>query len=62
VLDLLDVGDDLVDGELLGGLSDELVLLGEIFRSKDLVRPALFEQEAAAGDSGLYPRRCRANL
>ncbi len=37
VLHLLDIGDNLVDGKLLRGLPDELVLLGEIFRSKDLV-------------------------
>ena len=63
VLHLLDVGDDLVDGELFRRLADHLVLLGEIFRSEDLVGPALFEQKAAAGDFSLgYCRDCRHHL
>ena len=53
VLDLLDVGKDLVDGKLLRRLADELVLLGEVFGSEDFVGAAFFEQKAAAGDSGL---------
>ncbi len=52
VLDLLDVGKDLVDREFFRGLADELVLLGEIFGSEDFVRLALFEQKAAAGNLG----------
>ena len=38
VLDLLGVGQDLVDGELFRRLRDELVLLGEIFGREDFVR------------------------
>ena len=57
VLDLLDVGNDLVDRELLRRLPDELVLLGEVFRSEDFVGPSGLEQEAAARNLGL--RNCR---
>src|SRR5262245_11756275 len=46
VLDFLDVGYDLVDGELLRRLPDELVLLTEIFRREDFFGSAFFEEEA----------------
>ena len=52
VLHLLDVGQNLVERKFLGGLPDQLVLLGEVFRSKDFVNLALFEQKAAAGYLG----------
>ncbi len=50
VLDLLDVGDDLVEGELFRRLPDKPVLLGEILRGEDFVGAAIFEQKTAAGD------------
>ena len=52
VFDLLDVGQDFVDGEFFRGLADQPVLLGEVLRSEDLVELALFEQKAAAGNPG----------
>ena len=52
MLDLLDIGQDLVGREFFRGLADELMLLGEILWSKDLVNLALFEQKAAAGNLG----------
>ena len=52
VLHLLDVGHDFVDREFFRGLRDELVLLGEIFRSEDFVGLAFLDQEAAAGNLG----------
>jgi len=59
VFDLLDVGENLVDREFFRGLADELVLLGEILRGKDLGGLALFEQEAAAGNLVLGNCSCR---
>ena len=56
VLDLLDVGQDLIDRELFRCLPDQLMLLGEVFGREDFVGLALFEQKAAAGDFGL--RNC----
>ena len=50
VLHLLGVRQDFVDRELFGSLPDQLMLLGEIFRSEDVVDLALFEQKAAARD------------
>lgn len=60
VLHLLDVGDDLIDGELLRCLANEQVLFGEVFGREDFVGLALFEKKAAAGDLGLRNcGRCR---
>ena len=53
MLDLLDVGQNLVDGKLFGRLPDQLVLLGKVFRSEDFVGLAFFQQKAAAGNFGL---------
>ena len=50
------VGNDFVDGKLFRRLTDELVLLGEIFRREHFFRPALFEQKTAAGNFGLGNR------
>jgi len=59
VLDLLDIRKNLVDGEFLGSLPDQLVLLAEVFRRKDLVGLPRFQQEAATGNTGLGNcRRC----
>ena len=52
MLHLLSVRKNFIDRELLRCLPDELVLLGEILRSEDFVRLALFEKKAAAGDFG----------
>ena len=53
VFDLLGLGQNFVDGKLLGRLPDHLVLLGEIFRGKDIGSLPLFQQKAAAGNLGL---------
>ncbi len=52
VLHLLHVRQDLVDGEFLRGLPNQLLLFGEVFGREDFVGTARFKQEAAAGDSG----------
>jgi len=51
VLDLVNIRDDLVNGEFFCCLPNELMLLGKIFRSEDFVRLAFFKQKAAAGNS-----------
>ncbi len=43
MLHLLDVGHDLIDRELFRGLTDKLVLLGEVFRREDFVGAAFVE-------------------
>jgi hypothetical protein len=48
VLHLLGVGQDLFDRKLFRRLPDQLMLLGKILRSEDLISLALFEQKAAA--------------
>src|SRR5215472_1303992 len=50
VLDFLDVGNDLIDGELFGGLRDQFVLIGKILGGEDFGGLAFFEQKAAAGN------------
>ena len=40
-----------VERKLLGGLADELVLLGEILWGEDFGGLAFFEEEGAAGNS-----------
>ncbi len=59
VLDLFDVGKNLVDGKLLRRLANQLMLLGEIFRSEHFVGAALFKQKTAAGDFGTRNCGCR---
>ncbi len=44
----LDIRDDFVDGEFLGGLRDQVMLFGEVFRGENVVRLARFDQETAA--------------
>ena len=50
VLHLFDVGNYFVLRELLGSLTDQIVLFGEIFRCENLGGGTGFKQEAAAGD------------
>ena len=48
MLHLLGVGQNLLDREFFRRLPDQLMLLGKILGSEDLVSLALFEQKAAA--------------
>jgi len=63
VLHLLGVGDDFVVAEIVSGLCDEAVLVGEILRRENVGKLAFFEQEAAARDAGLgWSSRGHGNL
>src|SRR5712671_2747103 len=57
VLHLLCLGQDFIDRELFRGLSNHLLLLGEIFRSKHVGYLPFFQQKAAAQNLGLWDRR-----
>ncbi len=56
VLHLLDVRQNFVDGEFFRGLPDQLLLLRKVFGREDFIRTALFQQKAAARNSGLGNR------
>ena len=56
MFDLLDIGNDLVDGELFRRLPNELMLLAEILRRENFLGASGFKQEAASRDFGF--RNC----
>ncbi|MGH9513518.1 MAG: hypothetical protein ACRD2U_15410 [Terriglobales bacterium] len=51
MLHFLNVGDNFIYGKVFGSLSDELMLVSEVFGRKDFLRFAIVNKKAAAGDS-----------
>src|SRR4029077_391261 len=53
VLDLLDIGQDLIAGKLVGGLRDLPMLVSKVFWREDFFDVTLFDEKASACDLGL---------
>jgi len=62
VFDPLDGRNDLLPRELFRRLGDLLMLFGEIFRSEDVARIALFQEPASASDLYLRDCSCRCHF